>query len=102
MTTKLPQIPTLYNKIAARIIKQQEELIGSIAWTLARKVTGITIAKTNTPEDVVIADTPKEVINSLVAVCEFIWGRLGKMQCIEATADITRSMRTEDIPDSLK
>ncbi len=93
--------PTLFSQISIRIIKEQEAIIGPLAWDEASKVQGLTILSRTTPEVSVIGD-PKIVINNLVARYEQLFGRLSRDICREAVVDLTAEIPAEEVPSSLK
>lgn len=91
-----------YNQILIRIIKYQEKIIGPLAWDMAANVHGLVIANRKNP-DVAITGDPKTIVNDLVAKYELLWGeKLGKLECQDATDDITKKMSFAEIPDRLK
>jgi hypothetical protein len=91
----------VFNLISIRIIKEQEAIIGPLAWDEAAKVVGLQIINRKTPEVSVVGD-PKEVINSLVARYEQLFGKLSRDISREAVVDLTADIAKEDIPSSLK
>ena len=102
MDTNLPITNTnVYQQMAFKIIQFQEKIVGVLAWNLAGKVHGLVITKNQNPE-LAITGEPKTVINDLVAKYVFLWGRLGKLECQEATMELTGTMNSTDIPESLQ
>lgn len=91
----------VFNQIAIRIIKEQEGIIGPLAWAEAAKVSGLTVldAKAHT---LGIAGDPKDVINRLVARYEQLFGKLSREVSREAVVDLTADIPAEDVPSSLK
>lgn len=89
-----------FNEIPIRIIKEQELIIGPLAWDEARKVSGLTINQSH--DFVSFAGDEKEVINRLVAQYERIFGRASHEVCKEAVQDLIAEMLPEEIPSSLK
>ena len=91
----------VFNQISIRIIKEQEALIGPLAWSEAAKVPGLKVLDPKA-HTVSVTGEPKEVINSLVARYEQLFGRLSREVSREAVVDLTADIPTEDIPTSLK
>ena len=92
---------TTYDQLAQKIIKYEELIVSPVAWMLASKVDGLVI-KNSENYDITVAGEPKKVINSLVAQYEDLFGRVGKMQCQDASFDLIEKMNSVDIPESLK
>lgn len=91
----------VFNQISIRIIKEQELIIGPLAWDEASKVEGLTVIDRKKP-DVSVTGEPKAVINALVARYEQLFGRLSRDVSREAVVDLTADIPTEDVPSSLK
>ena len=92
---------TNYELIASEIIKSQVRIIGPVAVVLAQKVQGLKVNGSNTVT-VVITEEPKNVITGLVAQYEYVWGKLGKLECIEASRKMLSLLRPNEIVDILK
>ena len=91
----------VFNKISLRIIMEQANIIGVLAWEEAKKVDGLTVVNQVTPE-VAISGDPRSVINALVARYEKLFGKLSRDVCREAVVDLTADINKEDMPTSLK
>ena len=87
--------------MAVRIVKEQEAIIGSLAWAEAAKVQGLTIVD-QTNASVSISGDPRGVIDALVSRYEKLFGRLSRDVSRQSVADLTADIPTEDIPTSLK
>lgn len=92
---------TLFPKIFIRIIKEQENIIGPLAWDEASKVDGLTIVSREKPE-VTFEGDPKAIANALVQRYEKLFGRLSREVSREAVVDLTSEISAEDIPQSLR
>jgi hypothetical protein len=92
----------VFNQISIRIIKEQEAIIGPLAWDEAAKVEGLTIISRSTPEVHLEGEDPRVVINRLVARYEQLFGRLSREVSREAVVDLTADIPAEDVPSSLK
>ncbi len=91
---------TAINQIPLRIIKEQELIIGPIAWDEAGKVAGLVIEASHAA--VSLAGDEKDIINRLVAQYERLFGKASHEVCKEAVQDLIAEMPTEQIPSSLK
>jgi hypothetical protein len=89
----------IFEQIATNIIKEQELVIGPLAWSEAQKVKGLSIAIdkkiTIDPND------SKDVVDRLVAQYERLFGRASREVCKEAAAKLTASLAPGDVPASL-
>lgn len=91
---------TSFSQIPLRIIKEQELIIGPIAWDEARKVAGLSIEASH--GSVSFAGDEKDIINRLVAQYERLFGKASHEVCKEAVQDLIAEMTEEEIPSSLK
>lgn len=89
-----------FDQIPLRIIKEQELIIGPLAWDEAGKVSGLTIDQSHNL--VSFSGDEKDVINRLVAQYERLFGRASHEVCKEAVQDLIAEMTPEEIPSSLK
>ena len=92
----------LFPQIVIRIIKEQELVIGPLAWDEARKVQGIEVLDQKTGEISFQNGDVREIINNLVAQYEKIFGKASHEVCKEAVQDLIAEMPPEEIPSSLK
>src|SRR3990172_11006706 len=98
----------IFSQISLRIIKEQELIIGPMAWHEARKVRGLKIqgdasfAKASAAEGKVdFVDDEKEVINRLVAQYERLFGKTSHAVCREAVQDLIAKLSPDQVPSSL-
>ena len=89
----------VFNQIAVRIIKEQEQIIGPLAWAEAAKVEGISIAAGHA---VNVTGEPKQVMDALVARYEQLFGKLSREVSREAVVDLVAELPAQDVPSSLK
>ena len=89
-----------FDQIPIRIIKEQELIIGPLAWDEARKVDGLLIDQSH--NSVSFTGDEKDIINHLVSQYERLFGRASHEVCKEAVQDLIAEMPPEEIPDSLK
>ncbi len=96
-----PAISTIFDQISIRMIKEQELVIGPVAWSEAKKVAGFHIVDQD--KGVVTFDgDPKEVLNRLVAQYSRLFGQVSKEVCKEAVQDLLAELPAGDIPSSLQ
>jgi hypothetical protein len=88
--------------IISRIIKEQELVIGPLAWEEARKVEGIQILDEKKGEVNLQNGDPKNTVDKLVAQYERIFGRASHEVCKESVKDLIAQMTPEEVPASLK
>ncbi|OGZ66668.1 MAG: hypothetical protein A3C50_02160 [Candidatus Staskawiczbacteria bacterium RIFCSPHIGHO2_02_FULL_43_16] len=93
---------SFFDQIAIRIIKEQELIIGPVAWDEAKKVSGLQMTGLNHTEISVQNGDPKVVINKLVEQYENIFGKASHEVCKEAVQDLIAEMPDDQIPSSLK
>ena len=93
MTDTISQIPI-------RIIREQELVIGPLAWDEAKKVSGLIIDQSHS--SVSFSGDGKDVVNRLVAQYERIFGKASHAVCHDAVQDLVAQMSPEEIPSSLK
>ena len=91
-----------FPQIALRIIKEQESVIGPLAWYEARKVPGLQVIDEKKGEVSLQNDNPKGIIDGLVNQYEKIFGKVSHEVCREAVRDIVVGMPPNEVPESLK
>lgn len=101
MTTTTQEELTIFNQISIRIIKEQELIIGPVAWEEARKVPGFNIIDQDKGE-VTLEGDPQEVLNKLVAQYSRLFGQVSKEVCKQAVQDLIAELPQADVPDSLQ
>ncbi len=87
-------------QIPIRIIKEQELIIGPVAWDEAGKVSGLTIDRSH--NSVSFSGDGKDIVNRLVAQYERLFGRASHAVCHDAVQDLIAGMSPEEVPSSLK
>lgn len=92
---------TVLDQIAIRIIKEQELIIGPIAWQEAEKVPDLRLTNRENAEIAPTHANPKEVINQLVGRYERLFGRASREACRDAVAVILAELSPADVPSSL-
>lgn len=91
---------SIFDKIGIRIIKEQELIIGPVAWDEAKKVQGLSVVNQRAGEISMGADE-KETVNRLVAQYERLFGRASREACREAVQDLIAELPREQVPASL-
>jgi hypothetical protein len=92
---------TTLEEITIRIIREQELIIGPLAWSEADKVEGLRIDRTKGEVTVDTGD-PKIAVDQLVARYERLFGRASEEVCREAAAPFLAGLSPADIPSSLR
>ncbi len=92
---------TIFAQIASKIIKEQELVIGPLAWNEAGKVQGLKITDQKSGE-VDIAGDPKETLDKLVAQYERLFGRASHEVCREAAISLIADLPAAEVPASLR
>ncbi len=89
-------------EIAAKIIKEQELIIGPIAWHEAEQVVGLTFDNHTSVQISGGAGDPKTVVDQLVSRYERLFGRASREASKEAVAGLIAELAPSDIPSSLR
>ena len=93
---------TILDQIAGRIIREQELIIGPIAWSEANKVVGVRVIDQGKAEIEIEGEDKKQVIDMLVARYERLFGRASHEVCREAAGKLLASLQPAEIPQSLQ
>ncbi len=91
----------IFAKIAEKIIKEQELIIGPLAWDEAKKVSGLNVIDIKSGE-ISISGNAGEVLNKLVAQYERLFGRASHEVCKEAAANLVADLQPAEVPASLR
>ncbi len=89
-----------YEKIATKIIMEQEQIIGPIAWKEAEKVTGLHVDMAT--KKIHIDADALHIIDDLVIQFERFFGQVSHEVCKDAARELIAHMRPDEIPESLK
>lgn len=87
-------------EIPLRIIKEQELVIGPLAWSEAKKVNGLNIDSFK--KTVTLIGNANDTINELVARYERLFGLASREVCRESVKDLLIKVAPEEVPTSLK
>ena len=92
---------TTFDQIAAKIIKEQELIIGPVAWAEAGKVSGMHI---DINAHTLTIDNPdgRAVIDALVKEYERFFGRAAREVCKEAASSLVADLQPNEVPSSLQ
>jgi hypothetical protein len=93
---------SIIDQIALKIIRQQELIIGPIAWYEAGKVKGINIIDQKQGTLTIEDNGGDVVVDHLVEQYEHLFGRASREVCKEAVASIIADLSQSEIPSSLK
>ena len=88
------------NELVSKIIKEQELIIGPVAWEQAEKVSGLRVDIAT--HAVVIEGSTKEVLEKLVAQYEKLFGQASREVCRDAVRPLLSQVPEEEIPAILK
>ena len=87
--------------MSIRIIKEQELVIGPVAWEEAQKVSGFHVVDQKKGEVTFDGDA-KEVLNKLVAQYARLFGKASNEVCRGAVQDLIADLPKADVPSSLQ
>lgn len=90
----------IFLNIVQKIIKEQELIIGPLAWDEAKKVSGLTIVDQKTGEVTMSGDS-KEILNKLVSQYERLFGRASREVCRDAAMGLIADLQPAEVPTSL-
>jgi len=91
-----------FPQIAMRIIREQELIIGPLAWDEARKVQGLNVIDQKKGEVSFQNGDSKNIIDKLVAQYERIFGKASHEVCRESVQDLIAEMSPDEVPSSLR
>jgi len=89
----------IFATLADKIIKEQESIIGPIAYEQASKVAGITIDPAS--HVVTLVGDKKDILGKLVAQYEMLFGRVSIEICKEAVRSIISQVPQDQVPQIL-
>ena len=96
----MTQVDNIFVQLVAKIIEQQENIIGPIAVEQAKRVDELTIKWAN--HSVAISGDPKIAVDDLVEQYKELFGQIAVETCKEAAARYTSQLTPEQLPQSLK
>ena len=87
-------------QLVASIIKEQESIMGPLAWEEASKVTGLRVDIQS--HTVNIEGNSKEVLEKLVAQYERLFGPASREVCRDAVRPLLAQVSPDEVPAVLK
>ena len=99
---KYSQAMVDYTLLVDGIIKEQELIIGPLAWDEARKVHGVHVVDARQGTVEIHDGDDRLVIDNLVAQYERLFGKASREACREAVGSLIAELTPAQIPDSLK
>jgi len=95
-----PDLSTIFDQIAEKIIEQQEAVIGPIAVDQAKQIQEL---KINWPQhEVDVTGNPQEAIDDLVEKFKELFGQIAVQVSKEVAGPMLAQLPANQIPDSLK
>ncbi len=91
----------MFNNIIIKIIKEQELIIGPLAWVIAGKIQGLQIVDSGKEEITLDESHQKDVVDSLVSQYEKLFGRASREVCRDAVRNLIAELSPSDVPLSL-
>jgi hypothetical protein len=85
--------------LAVKIIHEQETIIGPLAWSVAKHVSGMTI---QSKDRVTIAKSGSTVLEALVKKYEKLFGPASREVCRDAVRTMVSKTSDKDLPEILK
>ena len=87
-----------YEALASAIIKEQEKIIGPLAWVEATKVSNLTIKDKKVT---ILKGSGKSILVKLVKQYETLFGQASIEACKDAVRPLISKMRGVEIPELL-
>lgn len=94
-------VEDIFKQIAIKIIKEQEVIIGPLAWEEAKKVKGLVISG-HEVDKLSFHGNPRQILDELVAQYERLFGKVSREICKAAVLHLTTNLSKEIIPESLR
>ena len=92
----------LLQDIIVRIIREQELVIGPLAWIEASKVSGLSVIDQRAGTVLITGTDQNAVIDSLVAQYEKLFGRASHEVSRDAVKSLIANIPVTEIPSSLR
>lgn len=93
---------SIYEEIIVKIIREQELVIGPLAWIEAAKVSGLQVIDQRAGTILFTDSNHSSIIDKLIAQYELLFGRASHQVSKDAVKSIIANMSAEDIPVSLR
>ena len=88
--------------IATKIIKEQELVIGPLAWSEAGKVSGLKVIDSRNGQIAFNNGDQKDVVNRLVSQYDRLFGRASHEVSREAVVSLVADLAPSEVPSSLQ
>ncbi len=94
---------SIYDQIVIKIVKEQESLMGPVAWYQAAKVKGLTIID-RVKGNVLITEGAdgKTVVDGLINEYGNLFGRAARQSCRESVIALIADLAPSEVPSSLQ
>ena len=92
----------LLQELTVRIIREQEFVIGPLAWIEASKVPGLSVIDQRAGTVLIYGSDQSSVVDSLVAQYEKLFGRASHEVSKDAVKSLIANVPLEEIPTSLR
>ena len=92
---------SIFDQISIRIIKEQEFIIGPVAWEEARKVPGLTVVDAKKGQ-ISFSGNEKDIVDKLVGQYARLFGKASNEVCREAVQDLIAELPKDQVPVSLQ
>ena len=92
---------SIFDQISIRIIKEQELIIGPVAWEEAKKVPGLKVIDQQKGQ-VSFEGDAKEVVGKLVTQYSRLFGKDSTEACKEAVSDLLVELPKDQVPAILQ
>lgn len=89
----------IFIQIVTRIIKEQELIIGPIAWEEAGEVQGL---KVSSKKEIKIDGNKQQVLEGLVNQYSRLFGRASEEVCKDAVKDLVSDLPAQEVPAVLR
>lgn len=86
--------------LANQIIREQENIIGPVAWEEAQKVQGLKVNVQN--HEVHVEGNPRDTLEGLVSRYERIFGRASREVCRDAVRQLVTQVPQDEVPSVLR
>lgn len=93
---------SIFDQIVLRIIKEQELVVGPLAWGEAKKIQGLKVIDTKNGQLKLTDGDPKVVVDRLVNQYGRLFGQASREVCKEAVTALVADMQPSEVPSSLK
>ena len=92
---------SIFDQISLRIIKEQELIIGPVAWDEAKKVPGLKLVGQST-SDFSVDGSGKDIVNNLVQRYSRLFGQASTEVCKQAVQDLIVELPKNQVPEILQ